>query len=406
MRLGLKDLLVALVLSSSQATATARKPHPAQTFRECQSRTHNPLQRCPPGTIYVSQTDPRADFHKIQDAVASIGNDSLPHVILIAPGVYVEQLNVTRRTPLTLLGVSDRPKRGELYAVGPENENDVQIYWNSANHDAVFPDNVYTGVLTVGPNLNATLTGTGPTGFPVPGDTPFGCVDFRAYNIDFRNEYAPYASGPAHAVGVYVGKRGNVYFRDVIVAGQTDFLYGFGTLYISASTLSLRNCGGGITAWKGTNASTSSPSLPSPAPPSGNKYGVYVSHSRVMASNHTIAPIIRGKCSLGRPWNDLHHSVFMRTYLDASILPAGYTPWAGKPDNVGMGAGIGPDTVMAVYDVCGPGYDEDAERAAANVTMVFNKQQARPYLEPVDVFVTAEDGRPDVSWIDPSALPS
>jgi len=208
----LKNLLISLVLGLIQAVAT-RESIPAQTFKECQKKTYSPLQGCPPGTIYVSQTDSRADFHTIQDAISSVGNDSIPHVILIAPGIYVEQLNVTRRAPLTLLGVSDQPSRGELYALnnthnnknnknGPENENEVQVYWNSANHDAVFPDNVYTGVLTVGPNLNATLTGSGPTGFPVSDDTPFGCVDFRGYNIDFRNEYTPYSNGPAHAVGV------------------------------------------------------------------------------------------------------------------------------------------------------------------------------------------------------------
>lgn len=50
---------------------------------------------------------------------------------------------------------------------------------------------------------------------------------------------------------MYVGKKGNAYFYDNIVGGQTDFLYGFGTAYLESSTLSLRNCGGGITAWKG-----------------------------------------------------------------------------------------------------------------------------------------------------------
>lgn len=48
-----------------------------------------------------------------------------------------------------------------------------------------------------------------------------------------------------------MGKLGNAYFYDTVIAGQTDFLYGFGTAYIERSTLSLRNCGGGITAWKG-----------------------------------------------------------------------------------------------------------------------------------------------------------
>ncbi|KAK5633989.1 hypothetical protein RRF57_009703 [Xylaria bambusicola] len=45
-------------------------------------------------------------------------------------------------------------------------------------------------------------------------------------------------------------KLGNAYFYDTVVAGQTDILYSFATLFIESPSLSLRNCGGGITACK------------------------------------------------------------------------------------------------------------------------------------------------------------
>jgi len=50
-----------------------------------------------------------------------------------------------------------------------------------------------------------------------------------------------------------VGKLGNAYFYKNEIAGQTDFFYGFGTAWIQSSIVTLRSCGGGITAWKGTN---------------------------------------------------------------------------------------------------------------------------------------------------------
>lgn len=114
---------------------------------------------------------------------------------------------MTRSGPLYLLGQSGLPSQGRTYAGGVSYNqtarNDVQVWFNDANVGGdLYGDNVYTGVLTVGPTLDATLTGSGPTGFAVPEGTPFGCRDFRAYNIDFRNEYAPYSDGPAHAVGV------------------------------------------------------------------------------------------------------------------------------------------------------------------------------------------------------------
>ncbi|KAH6662225.1 pectinesterase family protein [Plectosphaerella plurivora] len=381
---------------------------PATTYAECQKKTCPPRAGCPDGTIYVSQDDKHADFKSIQAAILSVADHDEPATILIAPGQYTEQLNVTRRGPLTLLGVSERPHGGELYAditassEGPENE--VQVWWNAANYNVRFPDNAYTSVLTVGPNLNATLTGAGPTGFAVPADTPFGCTDFRAYNIDFRNEEFPRANGPGHAVGVsranagfyscglygfqdtlYVGKLGNAYFYDNVIAGQTDFLYGFGTAYIDRSSLSLRNCGGGITAWKGTNTTFE------------NKYGVYISDSQVLAANTSIATTIKGKCPLGRPWNAQHRSIFIESYFDESVRPDGYIQWGTTDPR------ITNLTFMAVYNDRGPGWNPDALKAN-NLTRFLDDSQVKPYLRPVDVFID-ENGTPgDVEWIDHSVL--
>lgn len=189
------------------ADANTAAPFPATTFAECQRKTADPLQGCPDGTIYVSLNDTRADFTSVQSAILSIPNNSDPYHILIAAGKYVEQLNVTRSGPLYLLGQSDLPARKQTYAAhlsyNNTVQNDVQIWFDRANVGGnEFTDNVYTGVLTIGPTLNATLTGSGTTGFPVPDGTPFGTRDFRAYNIDFRNEQFPYSNGPAHALGV------------------------------------------------------------------------------------------------------------------------------------------------------------------------------------------------------------
>ncbi|GKT62482.1 pectinesterase [Colletotrichum tofieldiae] len=403
-------LLSGTLASWASLAAAAIPSGPAKTYAACQKKTcNNPLEGCPPNTLFVSKSSSRANFTTIQAAIASLPNNTTPYTILIAPGNYTEQLNVTRSGPLTLLGMTDSPASGDLYSdvslnTTASNANEVQVWWNAANHNVAFPDNAYTSVLTVGPNLNATLTGSGPTGFPVPEDTPFGCVDFRAYNIDFRNDEYPFSNGPAHAVGVsranagfyscglysyqdtlYVGKLGNAYFYDNVIAGQTDFLYGFGTAYIEKSTLSLRNCGGGITAWKGTNTTFE------------NKYGVYISDSQVIAANASIAQTIRGACPLGRPWNAQHRSVFMESYFDASIKPQGYIPWGTTDPRTNN------YTFMAVYDDRGPGWTPE-QMAASNVTKVLDDAAAKPYRNPVDVFQTAEGEFGFVSWIDQSVL--
>lgn len=187
------------------AGAAAASDGPAKTYSECQQKTLDPLDGCPDGTLYVSKDDAAAPFSAIQDAIRSLPNDTSSHVILIAEGIYVEQLNVTRPGPLTLLGQSDDPANDALYSDVTYNttrENKVQIFQYRANSAGSFPDNVHTSVLVVGPTYNATLTGAGPTGYPVDPATPFGCSDFRAYNIDFRNDAAPRSAGPSHAIGI------------------------------------------------------------------------------------------------------------------------------------------------------------------------------------------------------------
>ncbi|KAK8042422.1 pectin lyase fold/virulence factor, partial [Apiospora phragmitis] len=284
--------------------------------------------------------------------------------------------------------------------------NEVTVVWSAANSDSTgkITDNAVTSVLTVAPTWEAALTGTGPTGHPVPAATPPGSRDFRLYHIDMRNTAAARSVGPALALGVayarasfygcgfysfqdtvYVGQRGGAFFYDCVVAGEVDFLYGFGTAWVERSTLALRNCGGGITAWKGTN--TTFP----------NKYGAYVSSSRVIAANSTIAAAIEGQCPLGRPWNALHRSVFMDTYLDASILPAGYIKWQDADPR------FDTTTLEAVYRNQGPGYDEVA-MAGSNVTTVLDDESVEPYSSPRKVFMGWEGEPNDLNWIDQSVL--
>jgi pectinesterase len=142
----------------------------------------------------VSQTDCAADFTTIQGAISSLPDNNTNYTILVMPGMYIEQLNVTRSAPLTILGQTPTPNE--------QGDNTVTVYWASANSNGRFTDNAFTSVLTVAPNLAASLTGSGNTGYPVPAHTPFGCIDFRVYNIDFRNVATEISAGPSLAVSI------------------------------------------------------------------------------------------------------------------------------------------------------------------------------------------------------------
>ncbi|PWY68555.1 pectin lyase-like protein [Aspergillus sclerotioniger CBS 115572] len=368
--------------SSSSLTTAARE--------KCQITL-----QCPPGTLVVSTTEhPLSNFTSLQAAISSLPNDNSSQTILLLSGSYNEQVNITRSGPITLLG--QQPDRSALTDAA---RNTVNLTFAGANQDSSGSlDNVWFSVMIVAPTLDASLTGSGTTGYPVPADTPFGNTNFRVYNIDFRNTFSEYSAGPAHAISfsrsnggfyycgfysyqdtIYIGKLGSAYMYKSILAGQTDFLYGFGTLYVQSSQILLRSCGGGITAWKGTNTTVP------------NNYGVYIHDSTVRAANISIAPDIKESCALGRPWNALHRSIFANTYEDGSIEPSGYINWEDRWS--------ANETLMAEYKAYGPGFNLTG-REDSEVSVLLDSREYARYSDPERVFLFPDGKVGNVGWID------
>jgi pectin methylesterase-like acyl-CoA thioesterase len=156
----------------------------------------------PQGTLLVG---PSAKHTTIQSAILSIPNNTIPYYILILPGNYTEQLNITRPGPLTLLAQTKSPNDNA--------KNVVNVIWHNATGTPSTGsyDNAYTSTLTIAPSFNSSLTGSGPTGNHVPSDTPFGSTDFRAYNLNFVNDYLPYSAGPSLALSVSYANAGFYY---------------------------------------------------------------------------------------------------------------------------------------------------------------------------------------------------
>ncbi|KAG6860417.1 hypothetical protein C0995_011411 [Termitomyces sp. Mi166 len=315
-------------------------------FIACQVKKpagHSPLLDCPQGTLYVSSntSDPFAHFNTVQEAIFSLPATGCA-TILIGEGEYHETINIARTAPLTLLG--QLPSSSLASVVNPKYPLDaapspmsnlVQVFDNNFVHPDM--DDATSAVLTVAPSFNASLIGAGPTGAPL--QPLVGNSDFRAYNIDWSNRAANFAISQALVTDIsysnasfygcsfasfqdtwYTGRNGSTWFENVILAN--------------------RACGGGIVAWKGTNL-TDAP---------GNQYGAYISDSKIIRSPdaNTTTPT-DGLCYLGRPWNDLATTVFLNTYMDESIRPAGFTPFGGTRPT------ILNTTFYAEYNSTGPG---------------------------------------------------
>ncbi|KAF8606873.1 pectin lyase-like protein [Ceratobasidium sp. AG-I] len=347
---------LALLFACSLVVSSSAK----SIYEVCQStrgKTTNPVAGCPIGTKFVSQNDTRAAFKSIQDAVLSLPQDTSPQWILVGAGVYKEAINVTRKGPTTLLGATNH---ADKYV-----QNLVTVYnttFMNQTTQTSSQDNADTQVLTVAPNKWSTWTGKGFYGdTPEPVPNEWGCTDFRAYNINFENRAATQAVGPALAVGVafarasfygcafksyqdtvFIGKNGSAVFKGSEVAGSTDYIYGFGTAYFIDSTLSNRGPGR-LTAWKGDDRYK-------------NKNGVYFDKCSIVKSPDANPALnLTGTMGLGRPWNNLSAVAIMDTYMDKTVMPAGYTIWASNDPRFNYNV-----TYFAEYKSHGPGWNATA----------------------------------------------
>ncbi|KAG1838919.1 carbohydrate esterase family 8 protein [Suillus subalutaceus] len=301
-----------------------------------QNAETSPLTGCPDGTLFVSPTDSRASFKTVQAAVESLPETG-DAIILIGAGEYFEMVNVTRSAPLTLLGQL-HPDTAYDPAGNASQRNLVHIWNNLHAHGGMSDEET------------ATLTVARPRG------QQFGNTDFKAYNINFENRAANYSISQALAGSFssanvsfygctfaswqdtwYTGHGAYSYAVDSIIYGQTDYLFGFGTAWFQNVILANRACGGGITAWQGKE---------------GTRNGAFIADSKIIRSpDANITTVTDGRCYLvGRPWNTLAVAVYLRTYMDESIHPAGFTPWSRETS-------IPKTTYFAEYDSFGPGGD-------------------------------------------------
>ncbi|KAG9314831.1 carbohydrate esterase family 8 protein [Chiua virens] len=288
------------------------------------------LTGCPEGTLYVSSADSTANFSSVQDAINSLP-DGANGSILIGEGRYYEMINVTRSGRLTLLL---DPATASVRGGNATQRNLVHI-WNSKYAGNSGLTDEETATLTVFPRL--------------------GPVDFKAYNINFENLAANYSIAPALVTSItyanasfygcafaswqdtwYTGWAANTYAVDSIIYGQTDYIFGCGTAWFQSVTIANRDCGGGITAWRGE---------------SGGNAGVYIADSRIIRSPDALpSTVTDGKCYLARPWNDVSTAVFLRNHMDESISPTGFISW-----NLQLDTALPSTVYYAEYNTTGPG---------------------------------------------------
>ncbi|GMH00602.1 hypothetical protein Nepgr_002441 [Nepenthes gracilis] len=132
---------------------------------------------------------------------------------------------------------------------------------------------------------------------------------------------------------------GRQFYRDCMIVGAVDFVFGRAAAVFQNSTIYLR-------PRPGSNSSVVYITAHGRSHPD-DKGGFVFDHCRVVRESGVKSGQIQAY--LGRPWRKYARTVFMNSFLDGSIVPAGWARW-GYNDR--------PKTIYyAEYNNSGPGSD-------------------------------------------------
>ncbi|KAG8381492.1 hypothetical protein BUALT_Bualt06G0127500 [Buddleja alternifolia] len=110
------------------------------------------------------------------------------------------------------------------------------------------------------------------------------------------------------------------FYKECYIYGTVDFIFG-------NAAVVLQNCM--IYARRPMARQTPTITAQGRSDPNQNT-GISIHNSRVMASSD-LAPVVGSfRTYLGRPWREYSRTVFMQTYLDRLVDPAGWLEWDGN----------------------------------------------------------------------------
>lgn len=262
---------------------------------------------------FVVSADGTGNFRTVQEAINAIPDFRKNEtVIFIRKGIYKEKL--------VLAG-----SKTNVVFIGEDRESTVLTFDDFASKKNRFGEEMGT---------------TGSSSFFVFGD------GFRAENLTFANSSGPVGQAVAVRIDgdqvVFInchfsgfqdtlyphGEKSRQYYRDCIIEGTVDFIFGWSTAVFDRCTIVCKDHGF-VTA---------------PSTNEGIAFGFVFLVSKITGSG------TEGSFCLGRPWRPYAKAAFLRCELGGMIKAEGWNNW-GKPEaeqttyfaeykNTGLGASL------------------------------------------------------------------
>lgn len=272
------------------------------------------LDAADPAELVVA-ADGSGSFKTVQAAIdAAPAGAKAPVVIRIKNGTYKEKLHIGK-------------EKSFLRLVGEDRDKTI----------LTFDD----GAKTLGPDGKELGTFRSPS-------TMIEADDFSAFHLRFENTANREQLGQAVALGctgdraifeqcAFAGNQdtlfsqaGRQYYRDCLILGGVDFIFGNATAYFE--NCEIRSIGAGyLTAQSRTKPDDAT--------------GYFFRHCTL-----TAAPDVKpASVYLGRPWRDYARVLFLECAMGAHIRPAGWHNWNNPPRE--------KTATFAEYKSTGPGGD-------------------------------------------------
>ncbi|KAJ5115711.1 Pectinesterase catalytic [Penicillium angulare] len=288
-------------VSSSTATATTMITAAATTSTTSTSTTLSSTTTSSAAqassTYVVNKTD--GPYQNITAAIAALPSDGNEYTIYVMAGTYNEQISVTRKG-LTII-------RGETNFENDYTQNSVTVEYSD-------------GVLTSAGQDETT---------PVVNAKNSDGKGLALYNINFQNTYPQTSNTAALAADFYgnvqaygcsfigyqdtlLANKGTQVFSNCYVEGSVDYIWGFSTAYFYQSVIAANTAGASIAAMSRSSATAT---------------GGYVFDKCVVTYTSSYGSTYQDTW-LGRPYSEYSIVVYMNSYLDKHINPAGWHIWS------------------------------------------------------------------------------
>ncbi|KAI1402661.1 carbohydrate esterase family 8 protein [Hypoxylon fuscum] len=240
-----------------------------------------------------------SSFAKVITAIQDVSSKEVVTVFAY-PGVYKEQLVFNRSGTTIFRGYSEDPSDNTQNQVIIQNSKGVDTQADQSNSDSatMYSRAKYLELYNI--NLNNVFGQT----------RNYASLGFANGNNGYTSLYNCQVTGNQDTFDTNSGT--SVFAYNTLVGGSIDFIWGAGSAYFLNSTIVPNTDGGRIAAMKRASSSTAG--------------GLVFDQCTVTAKKG----VTTGSVYLGRPYNQYSRVAYIKTYLDKSISPEGWSVWGAS----------------------------------------------------------------------------